>query len=83
MKFQMSFTVYPEVPAIVWSSSLVAQSSCWKMCISKPTSSENTFEEISCSVKYLRAILLITDLFLNVFDGTASTLNKANEYMKT
>lgn len=83
MKFQMPFAVYPEVPAVVRSGSLVAQSSCWKTRISKATSSENTFEEISCSVKYLRAILLITYLFLNVFDSTASTLNKVDEYMKT
>lgn len=83
MKFQMSFTVYSEVPAIVWKGSLVAQSSSWKMCISKPTSSENIFEEISRSVKYLRVILLITYLFLSVYDSADSALNNVNEYMKT
>lgn len=61
----------------------MAQSSreklCW--CISKPTSSENTFENIFYSVKYLRAVLLITYLFLCVYDCTDSTLTNMNEWI--
>lgn len=79
MKLQMSYSVYSEVSAIVWSGSKLLL----KICISKPTSSENTFEEISCSAKYLRAFLLIAYLFLSVHDSTDSTLNNVNEYMKT
>lgn len=44
---------------------------------------QNTFEEISGCAKYLGAILLITYLFHSVYDGTDSTLNNVNEYMKT
>lgn len=50
---------------------------CW--CISKSTSTENTFEEIFYSVKYLRAMLLITYLFLCVYDCTDSTRTNMNE----
>lgn len=41
--------------------------------IFKPTSSENTFEEIFFCAEYLRAILLITYLFLREYDGTDFT----------
>lgn len=51
---------------------------CW--CISKPTSLENTFEEIYCA-KYLRMILLITYLFLCGYDCTNSTLTNMNEWI--
>lgn len=62
---------------------LVAQSSRWKMCwcVSKPTSLENTFEEIVYCAKYLRAILLITYLFLYGYDCTDSTLTNMNEWI--
>lgn len=52
---------------------------CW--CISKSTSTENTFEEMFYSVKYLRAMLLITYLFLCVYDCTDSTLTNMNEWI--
>lgn len=52
---------------------------CW--CVSKPTSSENTFEEIFYCVKYLRAILLITYLFLYGYDCTDSALTNMNEWI--
>lgn len=72
-----------EISAMVQTSPLVAQSSRWKMCwcISKPTSSENTFEEIFYCAKYLRAILLITYLFLYGYDCTDSTLTNMNEWI--
>ena len=50
------------------------------LCISKLTSLENAFEEIYCE-KYLRAILLITYLFLHGYDCTDSTLTNMNEWV--
>lgn len=79
MKFQMSYTVYSDVSAIVWSGSQLLL----KNLYFQTHFIRNTFEEISCSAKYLRAILLITYLFLSMYDGTDSTLNNVNEYMKT
>ena len=72
-----------EISATVQTFPLVAQSSRWKMCwcISKPTSSENTFEEIFYCVKYLRAILLITYLSLYGYDCTDFTLTNMNEWI--
>lgn len=52
---------------------------CW--CISKPTSSENTFKEIFYCVKYLRAILLITYLSFYGYDCTNSTWTNMNEWI--
>lgn len=61
---------------------LLAQSSQQKkrfLCVSKATSSENTFEESFYCAKHLRAILLITYLFLNQYDSANSTLTNMNE----
>lgn len=49
---------------------------------SKSISSENTFEDILYSVKYLGAVLLITYLFLCVYDCTDSTLTNMNEWIQ-
>lgn len=75
--------VFMEISATVQTFPLVAQSSRWKMCwcISKPTYSENTFEEIFYCVKYLRAIRLITYLSLYGYDCTDSTLTNMNEWI--
>lgn len=63
----------------LWLKALHKKKLCW--CISKSTSTENTFEEVFYSVKYLRAMLLITYLFLCVYDCTDSTRTNMNEWI--
>lgn len=72
-----------EISATVQTFPLRAQSPRWKMrgYISEPTSSENTFEEIFYCAKYLRAMLLITYLFLYKYHCTDSTLTNMNEWI--
>lgn len=62
-----------EISAMVQSSTLWLKALNEKHagCISKPISSENTFEDILYTVKYLGAMLLITYLFLCVYCMTA------------
>lgn len=75
--------VFMEASAMWQTSPLLAQSSRWKIgwCVSKPTSSENPFEEIFYCAKYLRAILLITYLCLYGYDCTESTWTNVNEWI--
>lgn len=63
------------------TSPLWAQSSQCKMlwCVSKATSSQNTFEGIFCCAKYLR---VITYLLLDGYDCTDSTLTNMNEWIR-
>lgn len=63
---------------------LWAQNSRRKTCrciFPSPTSSENTFEESFKCAKYLRAILVITYLFLYGYDCSDSTLTNMNEWI--